>query len=128
MNYHKLGPSLADKRQTYSSHNLDLPMGSSAKKPDPKENKPNWLSMRTGGQYSKFQDDTPEQDVEDYNQRKDKVNKAIEDDRKIIEDAKKTNAPIYNQVDVSFLTIYSVGRSPLDRRPLEAPNNSITIP
>ena len=108
MKYHNLGgKSLADQRD-FSRSNLDLPMDTSPQKQDPKEANPNWLSMRTGGQYSKFQDEggsddqeQQDQDEQQYKMRKEKVQKAIEDDRKIIDDAKKTNAPIYSQVDVS---------------------------
>lgn len=53
MKYHNLGQNLADKRN-FSSSNLDLPMDTSPPKRDPKEGNPNWLSMRTGGQFSRY--------------------------------------------------------------------------
>ena len=68
---------------------MDLPM-SSGEKSDPKEGNPNWLSMRTGGQFTKFQVEGG--DADEYRLRKERVDKAIEDDRKLIEEAQKANA------------------------------------
>lgn len=42
--------------------------------------------MKTGGQFSRYNGDEPDED-DDYLARKDRVNKTIEKDRKIIEDA-----------------------------------------
>ena len=79
-----------------SIKNADLPIE------DPDENKPNWISMRTGGQFSKFHQDDPRANTEeDYKKKRERVNKQIEDDRKLIDETKKANAPIYWQVDVS---------------------------
>lgn len=56
--------------------------------------------MRTGGGYSRFNGE--EQDEgDDYQARKDRINKTIEKDRKIIEGAQKANEPLYRQIDVS---------------------------
>lgn len=62
MQYHKLAPALADKRAYQSSSNLDLPLSSSEKKQD---DKPNWLSMRTGGQFSKYELNEPSGETDD---------------------------------------------------------------
>ena len=47
-----------------SSGNLDLPRDLSSEKKA--ERNPNWLSMKTGGQFSKFEEEVPVSNTEDY--------------------------------------------------------------
>lgn len=56
--------------------------------------------MRTGGGYSRFNGEE-QADADDYRERKDRVNKTLEKDRKIIDEAQKVNEPIYKVIDVS---------------------------
>jgi hypothetical protein len=105
MTYHQLAPGL-DRRYNYSSGNLDLPIGAQAdekKRDDPQEPPPNWLSMRTGGEYTRFRGGDEDDNAAQEKLRRERVTKAMEDDRRVIEDARKTNAPIYMQVDVSTI-------------------------
>lgn len=70
---------------------------------DPSDSKPNWISMRTGGQYSRYHQDDPRNNSEEnFSRKRDAVKKKIDEDRKLIDKTKKTNAPIYNQIDVSL--------------------------
>ena len=73
-----------------------------------------WLSMKTGGQYTRYKGAEGEQPEgrdekdEEYRNRVNKVNKMMEDDRKVIEGAQKANEPIYKQIDVGGLvTLFS---------------------
>ena len=71
-----------------------------------------WLSMKTGGQYTRYKGAEGEQPEgrdekdEEYRNRVNNVNKMMEDDRKVIEGAQKANEPIYKQIDVSGLVTF----------------------
>jgi len=56
MDYHAMQPVLADKRSNRSSSKLDNLARESVDQLDLQENVPprNWISMATGGQYSKY--------------------------------------------------------------------------
>lgn len=56
--------------------------------------------MRTGGGYSRYNGDEND-DGEDYDERRDRVNKNLQKDRKIINEANKVNDPIYKAIDHS---------------------------